>query len=322
MNFFTNLHKKPPLKTRIFIPMTMILCLLTSCFTGIESTKKINLSREDKKNMTPSKEERFMAQIESMPLKDWENGKQFIVSDNKALLVIVPEQGLLPYAPDSIKGSILEFNGVKSKMNAAGDLNLEISFTDGIYIYSYNTGKEFDSALEEIKSDQIPMLIDLDMITQARQLLLNQKFWSKTNLWYDEQGNRIDGKKYVEVAITGVEAGNMIFPLRLEIETPDKHKAYVFMNFGSGDTESRSFHNLFSMTDIRKHYPAIEPETWDYISQGKVKEGMTKDEVRLSLGNPDDLNSGHDYSQTLDIWSYRSGKVLWFEDGRLVRIRQ
>lgn len=295
---------------------------LSSCFTGIESTKKINLSREDKKNLHPSKEESFMYNLQPIPLKEWQNGKNFIVSDNRALMVIIPEEGILPYAPDSIKGKTFKFVGVEPKINAAGNLTVAIRFSDDTYIYYYDTGKEFDKAMEEVKSDQIPMLIDQDMIDQARDILANQQVWSRSNLWYDSDGNRIDGKKYVELTIIDVTPGNMVFPLKLELKTEDGHTVYVYMNFGNADNESRAFHNLFSLTDIRKHYPSIEKETWEYISEGKVKEGMTKDEVRLALGNPNDLNSGHDYSQTLDIWSYENGRVLWFEDGRLVRIRQ
>lgn len=323
MIFFSFKNKIRLQKGHVSILLLLfICCFLTSCFTGIESTKKINLSREDKKNMVPTKEEMFMSQVEAFPLKSWDEGKRFIASDNKALLVIVPQSGLLPYAPDSIKGKELLFKGVESKINAAGDMTVALLFTDGTYIYAYDTGKEFSLALEEVKSDQIPMLIDEDMVVQARQLLTGQKFWTRSNLWYDAQGNRIDGKKYVEVTIIDVQPGDMIFPLRLEIKTEDNAIAYIFMNFGSADNESRSFNNLFSLSDIRKHYPNIEPETWTFITQGKVKEGMTKDEVRLALGNPNDLASGHDYSQTLDIWSYENGRVLWFEDGRLVKIRQ
>lgn len=323
MNFCSKTHNYSKYKGKISILPFLLLCIcLSSCFTGIESTKKISLSREDKKNLTPTKEENFMKQVEATPLKYWEQGKRFIVSDNKALLVIVPQSGLLPVAPDSVKGEIFNFVGLESKINAAGKITVSVLFTDGIYSYSYDSGKEFDYAMDNLMSDQVPMLIDEDMVTQARHLLTSQKFWSRSNLWYDAQGNRIDGLKYVEVTIVDVQPGDMVFPLRVELKTDDNESAFVLMNFGNSGTESRSFHNLFSLTDIRKHYPNIEPETWKYISRGKVKEGMTKDEVKLALGNPTDLNSGHDYSQTLDIWSYENGRVLWFEDGRLVKIRQ
>lgn len=301
------------------------LCIgltLNSCFTGVESTKKINLSREDKRKSAPTKEEQFMQKVEPSPLKDWETGKKFIASDDKALLVIVPQEGLLPIAPEEIKGKELLFQGVESKINAAGNLTVTLLFSDGIYLYGYNTGKEFDDAMENVKSDQVPMLIDEDMVNQARDLLLNHKVYTRSALWYDKDGNRIDGKKYVEVTITDVKPGDMVFPLWVEFTTKNGEKAYSYMNFGSADNESRAFHNLFSLSDITRHYPNIDPETWDYISNSKVKEGMTKEEVRLALGNPADIRSGHDYSQTLDIWNYENGVVLWFEDGRLTKIRQ
>ena len=305
----------------IFIAFGTALSL-SSCFTGIESTKKINLSREDRKKANPTQEEIFIQQLQPSSLQSWERGKRFIISDDKALFVIVPQHGLLPTAPDSVKGKIIEYAGIESKMNAAGKLTVTILFSDGIYIYAYDTGKEFQNAMEGVKSTQIPMIIDEDMVDQARQLLKGMNLWTRSNLWYDREGNRIDGKKFVEVTVMDVIPGNMVFPLEVEVKDKDGKLAYMFMNYGNEDHESRPFNNIFSLNDIKKNYPNIDPDTWTYITEGKVKPGMTKDEVRLALGNPSDLNSGHDYSQTLDIWSYENGRILWFEDGRLVRVRQ
>lgn len=309
-------------KTTVWLMAVIFAFGCSACFTGIESTKKINLSREDKRNAEPTAEEKFMEPVKAVALRDWETGRQFIASDDKALLVIVPQRGLSPLPPDSIKGKLLEFVGVESKINAAGDLTVGIVFSDGFYTYSYDSGKEFEYAMENIKSDQIPMLIDLQMVEETRKLLTGQKLFTKSPLWYDADGTRIEGKKFVEITIEDVQPGNLVFPLRLKILAPDNEEAYIFMNYGNADNESRAFHNIFSLTDIHRRYPAIDDETWKFISAGKVREGMTKEEVKLSLGNPSDSNSGHDYSQTIDIWSYENGRVLWFEDGRLVKIRQ
>lgn len=322
MNFLIKNIKIFIHRSWIFFIPAIICCNLTSCFTGIESTKKIHLSREDKKLANPSPEERFMNQIIASPLKDWDLGKDFYVTDDKALLIIVPQEGLRSTPPDSIKGKILKFQGVESKMNAAGQLIVALAFTDDTYIYAYNTGKEFNDAMENLKSDQIPMLIDLAMVNETRNLLQGQKFWSRSPLWYDITGERINGKRFVPVTITDVTPGNNVFPLQIQILTEEGETAYMYMNYGNEDNESRAFANLFSFTDIRKRYPNIDNETWQFISEGKVKVGMTKEEVKLALGNPSDLNSGHDYSQTLDIWRYDNGQVLWFEDGRLVKIRR
>lgn len=305
----------------LFIILTISFGL-TSCFTGIESTKKISLSREDRRRSNPTPEEKVMMEVSASPLKEWNSGKNFIVSDDKALLVVVPREGLVSSPPESVKGKTLHFTGIDSKINVAGDITVSLIFSDGIYTYVYDTSKEFDNAMETFMSNQIPMLIDEDMVDQTRKLLMGKKYWTKSPLWYDKDENRIDGLRFVEVEIIGVEPGNLVFPLRLQIKTPDDQVAYMYMNFGNEDNESRAFQNLFSLTDPKKHYPEIDSETWSMISQGKVKLGMTKEECKLALGNPSELSSGHDYSQTLDIWSYDNGRVLWFEDGRLTKIRQ
>lgn len=280
------------------------------------------MSREDRKIAAPTSEEKFFSGITGTPLQDWESGKRFIASDDKALLIF-EQQGLSPNNPsESIKGKILYFIGVESKVNAAGDLTVVLVFGDGDRFYAYDTGREFESAMTGISSSDIPMLIDEDMVAQAKDLLSGKQLWTRSSLWYDKNGNRIEGKKYVPVKITDVIPGSLVFPLNVLFTAEDGEEAYMFMNFGNSDTESRAFHNLFSLTDIRKNYPSVQSDTWEFISAGKVKIGMTKEECRLALGMPSDVNSGHDYSQTLDIWNYEDGTVLWFEDGRLSRFRQ
>ena len=79
---------------------------------------------------------------------------------------------------------------------------------------------------------------------------------------------------------------------------------------------------LFLLADPKGKYPHISNENWALIQQGKVGTGMTKEECKLSIGNPDDLQSGHSRSQTMDIWQYNDGTFLMFEDGLLTRFRQ
>lgn len=279
------------------------------------------MSREDKRKANPTPEERFFSGIQGVPLKDWEKGREFIAADDKALLIF---DGIQPeFFPDSVKfkGKILKYDGLQHKMSPAGVLTASIIFSDDFMPYVYDTGKPSDTAPETLFSNEIPMLIDRQLIEEAANLLKGKQLWTRSNLWYDENEQRIDGKKYVEVVVENVDAGNLAFPLKLTLRTLDNEVFNMFMNLGNSDTESRAFHNLFSISDIKKHYPDISPEFWDLICNGKVSIGMTKQECRLALGNPIETSSGHDYSQTLDIWSYDNGKVLWFEDGKLVRFK-
>lgn len=310
------------MKRKIYILAILVIPFFTSCFTGIEGTKKIGLTREDRKVTALTEEEIFFSGISGSPLGEWDNGRKFIAADDKALLIFEP-QGLPTISEGySIKGKELSFIGIESKMDVAGQLTVVLVFGDGNRLYAYDTGKEFDDAMIYVSSADIPMLIDEEMVKAASDKLRDKHVWTRSALWYDENGERIEGKKYVPVTITEVSAGTMVFPLKIRIRPDEGGEAFMYMNFGNSGTESRAFHNLFSLSDIRKHYPSIEEENWKYISQGKLKEGMSKEEVRLTLGNPADVNSGHDYSQTLDIWKYEDGTILWFEDGHLTRFRQ
>lgn len=295
---------------------------LTSCFTGIESTKKITLSKEDKKNLQPTAEEEFFRPVAPQPLADWKPGKKFIAADDRTALIF--DQEGMPVDPmqTRMKGKILTFEGTGSRLAPDGGQNAIINFSDGVNTYKYNTAKHVDDAMQQVTSGNIPMLIDSDMIESARSLLVGKKLWTRSPLWYDASGDRITGLKFVPVTVTEVIPGTIAFPLKVAFTDETGKKAWALLNFGNSGTESRSFANVFSLSDIRQRYPQIEDEVWALICRGKVRAGMTKEECKLSLGNPSEVDQGHDYAQTLDLWHFPDGAVLWFEDGFLTRFRQ
>lgn len=298
------------------------LFLATSCFTGIEGTKKISLSRDDRKTLRPSAEEEFFRPVAGEPLSEWTPGREFIAADNKALLIFNQEG--LPLDPDAValKGKTLVFEGTDRRIMPDGSYDMTLIFRCGDDRYVYDTGKNLEAAPLEVTSDKIPMLIDLKMIESARTLLRGKKLWTKSPLWYDDAGSRINGLKFIPVTIVDVEPGTIAFPLKVKFTTSDARSAWAMMNFGYSGKESRSFANLFYLSDLRERYPQIEDDVWHLICRGKVRAGMTKEECKLSLGNPSEVDSGHDYTQTLDLWHYPDGAVLWFEDGFLTRFRQ
>lgn len=321
------LFRKSKSGYRLFGPyyilfLSIVLSLsLSSCFTGIESTKKISLSREDRKAMQPTAEEKFFPGLKGEPIESWQEGKEFMVTDSKAIIMLKPVFNSMTADGTDLKGEILKFKEVGTRMGADGTPTLTIRFSGDLDEYQYTTGKTFDSGIEIIRSNDIPMLIDLDMVKEANSLLKDKNVWTKTGLWYDRDGEKKDGRKFEPVRIIEVLPGNTVFPLKLKIEDTKGEIFYLFMNYGNSDSESRSFHNIFSLSDPRHHYPHIEAEKWELICSGKVAPGMSKEECKLSLGNPVDVSTGHDYSQVYEIWTYEDGKVLWFEDGILTRSR-
>lgn len=308
--------------------MALVCCFImfsigaTSCFTGIESTKKISLSRDDRKSLAPSPEEEFFRPVAGEPLSSWKKGRQFIAADNKSLLIF--DQEGLPLNPDeaALKGKSLIFEETGRRIMPDGTYNTTIIFSCSGNRYTYDTGKSTDEAPSMVTSDKIPMLIDLKMVESARDLLMGKELWTKSPLWYDDNGNRISGLKFVPVRINDVQPGTIAFPITVGFTDETGRHARAMMNFGNSGKESRSFSNLFYLSDLREKYPQIEDDVWQLICRGKVKVGMTKEECKLSLGNPSEVDSGHDYTQTLDLWHYPDGAVLWFEDGLLTRFRQ
>ncbi len=255
-----------------------------------------------------------MDSISAIPLGKWEVGRKFLVADDKVALVFLPGE----YVPH--KNMILEFSGIELKNNPAGEKEVVVVLRSGKEEYRYDSGMTSEKALASLSA--IPMLIDLDTVEQASRLLCGRSVWTRSRLWYDMEGNKIAGKKYVPVSILAIQPGDIVFPLKVLISDSDGKEFYFLMNTNDDGVESRSFANIFSLSDPREQYKSISPENWALICAGKIRTGMTKDECKLSLGNPSEVDSGHDWSQTIDFWKYSDGTFLRFQDGLLIDYRK
>lgn len=307
------------IKNPLLYFLLLIICLAGGCHTGIESTKTIKLSKTDKKELATTPEELLMADIHIPVIAEWQKEKPFIVADNRISLVFDPFYFDMPV--DSLVGKIIEYNGVISKPTPGGSDEAVIEFLYNGKPLTYSTGKSMQVAQTSITSMDVPMVIDPQLIDDARKLLLGRKVWTKSQLWYDENENKITGRKFVPVTITDIMPGSIVFPLKVFIKDENGNDALLFMNIGSVGIESRTFQNLFTLTDPKNRYPNITPENWNAICNGKVSLGMTKEECKLALGNPADVNSGHDWNSTIDLWQYPDGTYLQFQDGLLISFR-
>lgn len=294
----------------------------TSCFTGIEGTKRISLTRDDRKMLAATPEEEFVAGVTGTPLGTWHLGKEFIAADDRTLLVFDQEGMPADPAAAHIGGKLLRYRGTSSRLRPDGTNEAVIVLDDGTRVYRLNTGRPPQVADTALKSDMLPMLIDLDMVARVRGMITGKHLWTRTALWYDALGNRVEGRKYVPVTVTGVMPGDAVFPLRVTFDDGSGRDVSMLMNFGRLARESRSFPNLFMLSDLRAKYPSVSDANWELICRGRVTTGMTKEECRLALGTPSEVDAGRDYTSTLDLWHYPDGKILWFEDGLLTRVRQ
>lgn len=301
------------------IIFSLAALLFPGCNTGIERTKTITMTKDDLRSMAPTPEEQLMAKLNIPVLRDWHKEKQFLVTDNRAAYIFDSENG--KSSSDSLRGKILKFSKTLDRITPGGEQETVIEFTDGRSYYYYSTGKRPEEAQTSISSLDIPLLLDLDVVASADSLLRTKEVWTKTQLCYDDEGNRLSGYKFVPVTIMGVTPGDMVFPFKVKVLTGDGKHVYFLMNMKNNGMESRTFPTLFSLSDPKLQHPNITPEVWKHIQAGAVKTGMTKDECKLSLGNPSDVDTGHDWNQTVDIWYYSDGRWLRFSDGVLVAFR-
>lgn len=304
------------IKAALFCASTALCMSLSSCFTGVEGTKTVTLSREDIKAQQPSAETQLLADIKLLPAGSWLPGKEFMATESRlAYLMEMPPE----WTPaDSIGRRLLIFMGMEPRMLPDGSTQAMLLFQLDGAVLRLPTGKSPEATQTGYYASMIPMLVDMDIVERTDSVLRGRKMYTRSQLWYDACGEKIPGRKFVPVEITGVKPGTTAFPLNVEFRDADGATAYMPMNYGASGFESRSLESLFSIDDPRRKHANIPESHWEAICNGKVLPGMTKEECRLSLGNPSDVNAGHSYSQTLDIWQYPDGRVLRFADGLLV----
>ncbi|MDE7410190.1 MAG: hypothetical protein K2N09_09235 [Muribaculaceae bacterium] len=298
------------------------ISLFPSCSTGIESTKKIRMTKEDIKLMSKSPEQEFSESIQGIPLSAWEKGKRFMALSDRTLYIFEPSGLNATHDNESLKGKTLTFIGLDSHINP--DLREEcvILFSDGKRTLRYRTGKSTEEAIRGIDSSKIPLISDLALIEQWKEKICGKTFWTRSNLWYDANGDRLPGLKYAKIKVEEVMPATGDFPINVAISGPDGKIGYLHMNYTSDTHDSRNFAAIFFLNDPKNKYPHVTDENWSLIQQGKVGNGMTKEECKLSIGNPDEVRSGHNRSQTMDIWQYSDGTYLMFTDGLLTNFRQ
>lgn len=289
---------------------------LQSCFTGVEGTGKVTLSKKEITAVAPTAEELYLSDIIPSPLKDWPAGKAFRIADEKFRLIVegATSNSLMP-------GDTIFYRNAESRHSAGGGERTLLIFDSAVGEIGYPMEKSLQTAMDGVSTADLPMLIDLRLVEAVREKLTGKTFWTKTALWYDDSLKYLKGKKFDEVRITDVGPGSSFFPFLISFSDTGGRRGNLLMNLGSSGNDSRGFGKLFSLSDPYRNYKHISKENWEAIQKEQLRLGMTKEESRLSRGNPSDVNTGHDYSTAMEIWFYPDGTYLQFADGLLVNYK-
>ncbi len=301
------------------ILITTCLLFFSSCFTGIESTPKISRSDVEKQKADDivTKETTLAGQMRPLPLSEWEKGREFVVTNNRISLIFSSTPAkLIP-----VRGDTIIYAGYRKQVSIAATENTVLLFTrkqNPNDTLSYRIEREYSDLASRDYVD-IPFTVDLTLTKQARKLLRDKELYILTSSWFDTTGQRTVGRKYVKVKIKDVVPGSEEYPISVVFN--DSIRTAMVM-FAAYDGENKkNFSSLFSFTDPHLKYPSISNENWIAIQNNRVRLDMTKDECRLSLGAPKDVDYGRSYSSTYERWTYTNGSYLIFEDGLLKRYR-
>ncbi len=307
-------------KIIIYILSAAAFLPLAGCFTGIESTPKITSSDVKKENILTSPEQSFLAEVKSAPPSRWQPGKRFYITDPKIRLVLGTPT---PLDTAGLKGKDMVFRGIERVKSVTGEDMAVLRFSiDGRQDVTYDANTPYETLMQR-DNLEIPFAVDRDVIAQVGEKIIGNTYYITTPLWYDSTTDKSEqGLRHVAVTITNVLPGTSVYPIKVMFRPEDSDKEHsVLMTIGNKRTSTRNFDTLFAFENPRVKYPTIKDETWQLIRNSKVKIGMTKDECRLALGNPDTWGQIPTTAGMVEYWSYSEGIYLLFEDGYLSRVR-
>ena len=297
-----------------------LLLPVTGCFTGIESTPRINADDAGREVTRTTSEEAYLADIGNEPFARWTPGKQWVVTDPKLSILLAGDGDVRPVEV----GDTLSYVGCAEvpSMTGGGAVDLRFDATGGSeYRYRVNAPA---SALAARQRVDIPFTVEMSVIDSVAARLDGRTLYTRTPLWYDSIGEGVTGRRFVPVTVTDVTVGNTVCPVRVrftDAAMPGRDY-FIYLAIGEGAAASRTFAAQFYFDNPRSRYPSMSDATWDNIVNSRVAEGMTRDECRLSLGAPSDIKRRYGRDRLGELWSYPDGSYLLFEDGLLWEFRR
>lgn len=297
--------------------------LLSGCFTGVESTPKITYKDvKNNKVAETTPEQQFARELVSPRFSQWRSGKEFYVTSPRISLVLSADTHA---ASMPVEGDTLVLMSSRDVPDLTGRQVVELVFSrktepHQTFVYRTNATRDDLTGRAEV---EIPFTIDLDFVAEAASRLIRRELYVRTPLWFNTDGEPVSGKKFVKVRITGVRAANEVYPLFVSF-TDEKGETHGLFMSGAGQSRwvPRDFAALFSMGNPRLEYPQISDAMWSNIVNTRVAEGMTKQEVSLAIGMPENIDRGYNQSSAYERWNYPDGRYLIFEDGLLMRFNR
>lgn len=257
------------------------------------------------------------------PVK-WKPGEQFIYVDSALNITLKPEQPILNDTTN-YKNTSFTFAGIKEQTDWNGNSTLDFIFEANNRKYKFESGKSLIQFSDSTYNPLIAGLIWFPEIQKADSLLAGKTLYILSSEWQSPNDNLLKyARKFVPVKITNVIPGTAYIPVTILFQDQEGRNYSIGVTLsGTLNTSSRyKFSRIFSFNNPREKYKEIEDSTWTLITEGKLTNGMTQQEVRLSIGKPSEINRIPTYSGLREQWLYNNGTMIQFQDGRIVSFRK
>ena len=127
-------------------------------------------------------------------------------------------------------------------------------------------------------------------------------------------------KKFDKVMVLGIRVfqnSKTDMPVWLEIDTNNEHNAFIRYN-GKFKTELRQ-NNYYNQNPFKEEWSKTDIEN---LKKKKIEYGMSFEQVRVSIGNPEMINNTSSVNGVSQQWVYGKNldekKYLLFKNGKLV----
>jgi hypothetical protein len=257
------------------------------------------------------------------PPSRWKPGERFLFADSALNVTLRPEQPVLNDTTN-YSGRTFYYKGVRQQTDWSGTSTIDLLFESEGKSYRFESGKTLEQFADTTYNPLIAGLIRMAEIERADSLLRGKTLYAMTAEWNAaDEASLQYARKMVPIKVTGVTAGDAYVPARVWFTDSEGRPYYIGISLsGTLTTATRyRFERLFSWSNPRSKHKEISDEVWDLITRGKLANGMTQEEVKLSVGRPADVERVPTYSGLREQWTYRNGMMIQFQDGRISAFR-
>ena len=290
----------------------MVFCFISSFAIQTEASKKKDIADETQilyKVVSPNA---------------WAVGDTFIYLTPKLNVVLRPA---IPSFNDTTNyfNRVFTFEGIKTVTDWHNNSLINLEFSSNGKRFSYSTNKTLEQFADSTYNPLIGGLYRLKELKEAKDILTGQKLYLLTDQYRSLDGKlSSSNKKFVEVEILELKTDSIESPVEVIFADEKGDKYSISTRFSSTlQAESdNNFSDIFSKVNPRERYKNIEGDVWEVIQNGQLKEGMTKDDVVLSIGRPNNIDKTATYTGWRELWQYDNGTVITFHDGRIIAFRK